>query len=153
MTDTQNSAGVAADVEKINAYIENLEAELDRFRRPADRNLSTSDPITPLLGFEPRYLLGQAMHYREWCNERLWGRPNEAELSARIAETAYLRITELEAYIAAEPDRMREVVERCAKVAEGLCDKHNTRCSESALASKRLIYRRHLKRSMPPSPH
>lgn len=31
---------------------------------------------------------------------------------------AAARITELEAHIAAEPDRIREVVERCAKVAD-----------------------------------
>lgn len=33
---------------------------------------------------------------------------------------AAARITELEAIIAGEPDRMREVVERCAKVADDL---------------------------------
>jgi hypothetical protein len=81
--------------------IEALKAELDRFRRPADRTLSTRDPIEPLPGFKPTYLLGQALLYREWCHSDLWGRPNEAELSARIAETAYHRIIELEGALAA----------------------------------------------------
>lgn len=40
----------------------------------------------------------------------LYGRKAMMEAAARI--------TALEAHIAAEPDRMREVVERCAKVAE-----------------------------------
>jgi hypothetical protein len=55
MTDTQNSAGVPVGVERINDYIEKLEA----------------------------------------------------------------RITELEAHIAAEPDRMREVVERVKEAVRG----------------------------------
>jgi hypothetical protein len=70
-----------------------LREEVDRFRRPSARNLSTSDPITPLPTFQPRHLLGLALLFREWCHSDLWGRPNEAELAARQVETAYHIIT------------------------------------------------------------
>lgn len=44
------------------------------------------------------------------------------ERYAEAAKGLHARITALEAHIAAEPDRMREVVERCAKVAETVGD-------------------------------
>lgn len=40
-----------------------------------------------------------------------------AKVNADDLAISLARITELEAHIAAEPDRMREVVERCAEVA------------------------------------
>lgn len=39
-------------------------------------------------------------------------------LDFALIRATLARITELEAHIAAEPDRIREVVERCAKVAD-----------------------------------
>lgn len=78
------------------------------FRRPDARDLSTDDPIAPLPDFNPRWLLGQALLYREWCDAELWGGAPSAELAARIAETAYARIRELEA----QPRPDREAVAR-----------------------------------------
>lgn len=47
--------------------------------------------------------------------------PTEAVIALQRA-----RITALEAHIAAEPDRMREVVERCAKVADQDADAYRS---------------------------
>ncbi len=73
--------------------IAELEAELDRFRRPDARNLTTHDPIVPLPTFQPQHLRGLALLFREWCHADLWGRPAEAELAARQVETAYSLLT------------------------------------------------------------
>jgi len=72
---------------------ERLKLELDRFHRPAARNLSTSDPITPLPTFQPQHLRGLALTFREWSHAEMWGRPQDAELAARQVETAYLGLT------------------------------------------------------------
>lgn len=67
--------------------------DLDRFLRPAHRDLSTSDPITPLRDFRPDYLRGLALTFREWCHSEIWGAPGQAEHAARLLETAFLALT------------------------------------------------------------
>lgn len=47
-------------------------------------------------------------------------RPMTPAEAKRTIDDYSQRVTALEAHIAAEPDRMREVVERCAKVVDGL---------------------------------
>lgn len=78
---------------ELGAKIIRLEGELDRFRRPSARSLSTSDPIIPLENFQPQHLRGLALLFREWCHSDLWGGPQEAELAARQVETAYAVLT------------------------------------------------------------
>jgi hypothetical protein len=102
--------------DELVAQVTALEEELDRFRRPDARDLSTSDPITPLPTFEPQHLLGAALSFREWCHSEMWGRPEMAELRARQVETAFTllqsdgkRIAELEAALReALAEKMRD---------------------------------------------
>lgn len=91
--------------------IKALEEELDRFRRPNMRNLSTDDPITPLPGFQPQHLKGLALLFRSFCGSDLWGRPQEAELAARQVETAFLRITTAEEALSTRPPEVEALVE------------------------------------------
>jgi hypothetical protein len=87
---------------------ERLKLELDRFMRPDARNLSTTDPITPLPTFKPQHLRGMALTFRSWPHAEMWGRPQEAELAARQAETAYLLIAQLSAALKPFSDALAE---------------------------------------------
>lgn len=136
MTDTQNSAGVPMGVEQIEdvivsaiangieAWKKNDEAQMDAVIALAVCKLSWPERgddgrIAVVMRLEAA--LDETFPYAG-CRDDLRALVTMADRNGALA-----RITELEAHIAAEPDRMREVVERCAKVAEGMAGRRFTK--------------------------
>jgi len=110
--DAEDGGYPVPEAQGVEGELERLREEVDRFRRPSHRNLSTRDPIIPLPGFEAQHLRGLALVFREWCNSDLWGRPQEAELAARQVETAFHLLTTQPASPSPDPLLSEGEVER-----------------------------------------